>query len=70
MATDYVTCPITPKGKFIFGILLGFITAIFRVYGSSAEGVSYAIILANIIVPLIEKYTLPKAFGREETLNA
>ncbi|WP_300382253.1 RnfABCDGE type electron transport complex subunit D [Clostridium sp.] len=70
MATDYVTCPITPKGKIIFGVSLGLITAVFRVYGSSAEGVSYAIILCNLISPLIEKYTLPKAFGREETLNA
>lgn len=69
MATDYVTCPITPKGKIVFGVLLGFITAIFRVYGSSAEGVSYAIILSNILVPLIEKYTLPKAFGREARIN-
>lgn len=70
MATDYVTCPITPKGKIVFGVLLGFITAVFRVYGSSAEGVSYAIILSNILVPLIEKYTLPKAFGREAEVNA
>lgn len=69
MATDYVTCPITPKGKIVFGVLLGFITAIFRVYGSSAEGVSYAIILSNILVPLIEKYTLPKAFGKEAGIN-
>ena len=69
MATDYVTCPITSKGKIVFGILLGFITAIFRVYGSSAEGVSYAIILSNILVPLIEKYTLPNAFGKEATIN-
>lgn len=70
MATDYVTCPITPNGKIIFGISLGFLTAVFRVYGSSAEGVSYAIILCNLIAPLMEKYTLPKAFGREEKLNA
>ena len=69
MATDYVTCPITPKGKILFGIILGFITAIFRVYGSSAEGVSYAIILSNILVPLIEKYTIPKAFGKEVGAN-
>lgn len=69
MATDYVTCPITPKGKIVFGVLLGFITAIFRVYGTSAEGVSYAIILSNILVPLIEKCTLPKAFGKEAGIN-
>lgn len=69
MATDYVTSPITQKGKIVFGILLGFLTAVFRVYGSSAEGVSYAIILSNILVPLIEKYTLPKAFGKEAGIN-
>ena len=69
MATDYVTCPITQKGKIYFGILLGFITAVFRFYGSSAEGVSYAIILSNMMVPLIEKYTLPKAFGKEAGIN-
>ena len=69
MATDYVTCPITQKGKIVFGILLGFLTAVFRFYGSSAEGVSYAIILSNIFVPLIEKYTLPKAFGKEARIN-
>ena len=69
MATDYVTSPITPKGKIIFGVLLGFLTAVFRFYGSSAEGVSYAIILSNLIVPLIEKYTIPKAFGKEERLD-
>ena len=69
MATDYVTCPITPKGKIVYGVLLGFLTAVFRFYGSSAEGVSYAIILSNLVVPLIEKYTLPKAFGKEARIN-
>jgi len=65
MATDYVTSPITPKGQIAFGILLGLLTGIFRLWGGSAEGVSYAIILSNILVPLIEKVTLPKAFGKE-----
>lgn len=65
MATDYVTSPITVKGQIIFGILLGLLTGIFRMWGGSAEGVSYAIILGNILVPLIEKVTLPKAFGKE-----
>ena len=63
MATDYVTCPITTKGKYIYGAFLGILTGIFRVFGASAEGVSYAIIIGNLIVPLIEKYTLPRAFG-------
>ncbi|MBS6642971.1 RnfABCDGE type electron transport complex subunit D [Clostridium sp. MCC353] len=65
MATDYVTSPITPKGQIAFGVLLGLLTGIFRLWGGSAEGVSYAIILSNILVPLIEKVTLPKAFGKE-----
>ena len=65
MATDYVTSPITVKGQWLFGIFLGLLTGVFRILGSSAEGVSYAIILGNLIVPLIEKVTLPKAFGRE-----
>ncbi len=63
MATDYVTRPITKKGQYIYGLLLGLMTAIFRVFGPSAEGVSYAIIIGNLLVPLIEKFTVPKAFG-------
>lgn len=64
MATDYVTRPITIKGQYVYGILLGILTGIFRIFGASAEGVSYAIILGNLLVPLIEKATLPKAFGK------
>ncbi|MBO7374225.1 MAG: RnfABCDGE type electron transport complex subunit D [Lachnospiraceae bacterium] len=64
MATDYVTRPITKKGQYVYGILLGILTGIFRIFGASAEGVSYAIILGNLLVPLIEKITLPKAFGK------
>ena len=63
MATDYVTSPITPKGKIIFGICLGLLTGVFRIFGGSAEGVSYAIIFCNLLVPLIEKVTIPKPFG-------
>ena len=63
MATDYVTRPVTKKGQVIFGIFLGFMTCIFRVFGPSAEGVSYAIILGNCIVPLIDKFTVPVPFG-------
>lgn len=65
MATDYVTRPITIKGQYVFGILLGILTGIFRIFGASAEGVSYAIILGNLLTPLIEKYTMPHAFGRK-----
>ena len=64
MATDYVPRPIPKKGLYIYGIFLGIMTGIFRVFGASAEGVSYAIILGNILVPLIERVTLPKAFGK------
>ena len=64
MATDYVTSPLTTKGQVIYAVILGLFTGIFRIYGASAEGVSYAIILSNLLVPLIEKYTLPKAFGK------
>ena len=65
MATDYVTSPITPKGQIVFGVLLGILTGLFRIFGGSAEGVSYAIIICNLLVPLIERFTLPTAFGKE-----
>ena len=64
MATDYVTSPITPKGQLVYGIILGVLTGLFRLFGGSAEGVSYAIIISNLLVPLIERVTLPKPFGK------
>lgn len=64
MATDYVTTPITPNGQLIYGCCLGILTAIFRLFGGSAEGVSYAIIFCNLLVPIIEKVTKPVAFGK------
>ena len=64
MATDYVTSPITKNGQIVFGILLGILTGILRIYGNNAEGVSYAIIIANLLVPLIEKMTMPRPFGK------
>ena len=64
MATDYVTRPITRNGQYLFGIFLGVMTGIFRIFGPSAEGVSYAIIIGNLLVPLIEKITIPKPFGK------
>ena len=64
MATDYVTSPITKKGQIVYGMLLGILTGLFRLFGGSAEGVSYAIIIGNLIVPLIERVTLPKPFGK------
>ncbi len=63
MATDYVTSPITGLGRVIFGILLGILTGIFRFCGKPAEGVSFAIIISNLLVPLIEKVTMPTPFG-------
>ena len=63
MATDYVTSPITKTGRIIFGICCGLLTGIFRCFGANAEGVSFAIILSNLLVPLIEKITIPRAFG-------
>ncbi len=64
MATDYVTSPITKRGQIVYGMLLGILTGLFRLFGGSAEGVSYAIIISNLIVPLIERVTLPKPFGK------
>lgn len=64
MATDYVTRPITKKGQVIYGIFVGMLTAIFRLFGPAAEGVSYAIILGNLMVPLIEKISRPNYFGK------
>lgn len=64
MATDYVTSPITKRGQIVYGICLGVFTGLFRLFGGSAEGVSYAIIISNLLVPLIEKVTLPKPFGK------
>jgi electron transport complex protein RnfD/electron transport complex protein RnfC len=70
MATDYVTRPVTSKGQYVFGIFLGIMTGIFRLFGPSAEGVSYAIILGNLLVPLIEKFTMPTPFGYEKQKKA
>ena len=64
MATDYVTSPITPRGKIIYGIIAGVLLGVFRLFGSMAEGCSYSIIFANLLVPLIEKWTVPKPFGK------
>ena len=63
MATDYVTRPVTAGGQYLFGIFLGVMTGIFRIFGPGAEGVSYAIILGNLLVPLMEKVTRPRPFG-------
>jgi len=69
MATDYVTSPITPLGQVVFGICLGLLTGLFRLQGGTAEGVSYAIIFCNLLVPLIEKATRPGFFGKERAVR-
>lgn len=69
MATDYVTSPITPLGKVVYGILLGILTGLFRIFGANAEGVSFAIILSNLLVPIIEKFTIPRAFGQKKEVK-
>lgn len=63
MATDYTTSPISLKGKIIFGIGCGLVTSLIRIFGNLPEGVSFAIVLMNILVPHIEKLTMPKPFG-------
>ncbi len=63
MATDYSTSPLNKKGKLIFGIGCGLITSVIRIFGSLPEGVSFSIILMNILVPHIENLTTPKPFG-------
>lgn len=66
MATDYVTSPVTSKGQLIYGLAVGLLCGLFRVFGSAADSVSYGIILANILVPLIEDHTIPVAYGHRK----
>ena len=61
--------PITPKGQYVYGVCLGVLTGIFRIFGASAEGVSYAIIFCNLLVPQIERFTRPVAFGKGGAKN-
>ena len=63
MATDYTTSPVTKKGKFIFAIGCGLLTIIIRLYGQYVEGVSFAILLMNVVTPLIDRWTKTKPFG-------
>ncbi|HOK42342.1 MAG TPA: RnfABCDGE type electron transport complex subunit D [Thermoclostridium caenicola] len=63
MATDYTTSPMTRKGAVIYAFGCGFLTVVFRLYTNLPEGVSYAILLMNTAVPLIDRYTAPKPFG-------
>ena len=63
MATDYTTSPTTKKGQLILGIGCGVLTSIIRLYGGYAEGVSYSILIMNLLVPTIDKWTRPRVFG-------
>lgn len=63
MATDYTTSPITKKGQVIYAVGCGVMTSVIRIYGGYPEGVSYSILFMSLFVPLIDKYTKPRAFG-------
>jgi electron transport complex protein RnfD len=63
MATDYVTSPMTPRGMIVFGIGCGLLTGVIRIFGGYPEGASYAILLMNMTVPLIDRATMPRLFG-------
>ncbi len=70
MATDYVTAPITTKGKIVFGIGCGLLTFVIRNFGSFPEGVSFAILLMNLLTPYIDKLTLTRPFGVKKPVKA
>ncbi len=63
MATDPVTSPMTTKGQLLYGALIGILAGVFRVYATAADSVSYAIIICNLLTPLIDEYIVPRPFG-------
>lgn len=63
MATDYTTSPVTFKGRIIMGVGCGLLTSVIRLYGGYPEGVSYSILFMNLVVPLLDRYLVPKSFG-------
>jgi electron transport complex protein RnfD len=67
MATDYPTSPQTSKGRLIFGIGCGIFTVIIRLYGNYPEGVSFAILIMNMLVPYINRFTMSKALGGKKS---
>jgi electron transport complex protein RnfD len=66
MATDYATSPATPVGQWIFGVGCGALTVLFRYYGIFPEGVTYAILIMNALVWVIDRYTAPRRFGTKK----
>lgn len=64
MATDYVTSPVTKMGKVVFAVGCGLLTFVIRSFGAMTEGVSFAILIMNLLVPLIERFTSPRPFGK------
>lgn len=66
IATDYVTSPITPKGKLLFGAAVGFLEYVIRVLGGYPDGVAFSVLIMNATVPLIDAYTRPRVFGHQE----
>jgi electron transport complex protein RnfD len=69
MATDYVTTPVTPKGRLFFGIGCGLLTMLIRRYGGFPEGVCYSILLMNLATPLLDRWTVPKRFGEVKAVG-
>jgi electron transport complex protein RnfD len=70
MATDYATCPINKAGKVVYAIGCGLITVLIRMFGSLPEGVSFAIVIMNILSPLIERATKPRPFGAGKAVRS
>ncbi len=64
MATDYVTAPVTVKGRFVFGLWCGVMTVLIRYFGGFPEGVNYSILIMNMLTPLIDRYARPRLFGK------
>ncbi len=63
MATDYTTSPMTVKGQIVYALLLGVLTVVIRTFGNLPEGVSYSILVMNVVTPLIDKFTKNKKYG-------
>ncbi len=70
MATDYTTCPMSKKAQFIYAALCGFIIAIIRCFGKYPEGVTYGILVMNVVTPLLDKYIKPRIYGRAKEAKA